>query len=71
MASNKMMKVKETTLSRKVSESDSLSVNESDDSDCELPPSPAKKMCNTRSRRSDAGFMLCSTSESLACVAGA
>ena len=55
---------------RMVSESDSLSVSESDDSDCELPPSPGKKMCSTRSRRSDTSFVLCSTDESLACGVG-
>ena len=40
-----------------VSESDSLSVGESDDSDCELPPSPAKKMCSTESGQSATSFV--------------
>ena len=54
-----------------VKETDSLSVSESDDGDYELPLSPAKKRCITRSGRSATSFLLCSTGESLACVAGA
>ena len=54
-----------------VSDRYSLSVSESDDSDCELPPSPGKKRCSSRSGRSATSFVLCSTGESLACVAGA